>query len=618
MKRRIFISYRRAENQWAVGHLRERLFNEFGEQHVFFDQESILSGENWRQRLDTELARCSAVVMVFGAGWYGEQAEGRRIDDPNDMVRIELLAARRLDKPVVPVVIDETPPPNAATLPQELQFLLERQFRKLRPADSLDQQTDRLILDIRQVAFGKSLRRHYLMQALWVAAVALSLVWIARATQVVGAAEDAFARTVQLLMTARQPPLPKGYGVVEIDNNDYRELFGGRTPLDPEVMEIFVAALLRASREAQACRPDRPVGINIELAPGESGANDPRFDSLALSLRQLAGCRPVVLACPQSVESGEPAQSDQRWMTLLMQAGEGAGQPPVLASTRLDAALLRHSHGRIELGATVGDLAAGRTSAAAMHEAAECTCAWKTEAAERCQRDPTQGQAARSAAALDRASLVLPFEARRYAFSEALRELPQVAGEGVLLVGGGFGTLSRFAVPFLASTRDSGASAAMVHAYVARAAQQHGAQGGRLARVAVDIVVALGVSAALMALWGLIARYPDRYSRRALGYAGALALLVGIPLACLAVAAWWPGWLWVAAGAGTVSVVTCLRSAVSGYEVLLNQGVAWKSIPGLWQATVNERDRTSARIRLAVACLELLLMVLGLAALWWT
>ena len=115
MKLRIFVSYRRREDQWAVNHVRERLCAEFGSSNVFFDVESIDSGDDWKERLAREVAAASVVVMVYGRAWEGPQPDGpRRIDNPNDIVRFELLEAQRGNKHIIPVVIDEQPPPGTA------------------------------------------------------------------------------------------------------------------------------------------------------------------------------------------------------------------------------------------------------------------------------------------------------------------------------------------------------------------------------------------------------------------------------------------------------------------------------------------------------------------------
>ena len=118
MKGRLFISYRRAADAWAVGHLRVRLFDEFGADHVFFDIETIASGDLWLQRIQREIRDARAMVVVFGDHWYGRRPDGtRRIDDARDPVRMELLEARKAGVTLVPVMVDESPQPRAEDLP---------------------------------------------------------------------------------------------------------------------------------------------------------------------------------------------------------------------------------------------------------------------------------------------------------------------------------------------------------------------------------------------------------------------------------------------------------------------------------------------------------------------
>lgn len=626
MKRdKLFISYRRAEDQWAVGHLRERLYDEFGSERVFFDNDAIVWGEKWQESLRAALESSAAVVMVFGSGWYGRRGDGsRRIDEADDPVRNELLEAERLGTPVIPVMIDKEPQPTAADLPAELHFLLERQFRKLHAADSLDKQTDRLILDIRKVMFGRSLRGHFLKEALWIAAVSVAFVWLAQAAGLLGVADDAFSRTVQQLLASRSGGAPAGYAVIEVDDDDYRELFGGHAALDPEVMSIFVNALHAASQAQSSCSPDAPVGFSIELAPGEAGASDRRFVALARALRRLAACRPVVLACPQSVQTGEPPEGDRRWLRLLVDERAGQGAPVILASTRIDSAVLRYSRERLELGAVVGDLAARRRPMRDDIDNRQCACVWNEQWAGRCDDWQSAEGLAQRSRALDTRGIVVPFRAERRNFSEALLAANELAARPVLMVGAGFGTQGRFNVQGLSDFERAGASGAMVHAFLARSVSKtplaagKDAEGGlgKALGFGIDLLAAFGTSVMLMMCWRGIASYPHRYSVRALNYAGVAAVFIGVPVACIAVAMLEPRLLPVAMSVAAVGVVTSLRSAMSGFEVLLNSGVAWKSFAGLWSATVSGRDRRSARIRLAAACGEWLLVAAAALVVW--
>jgi|GEM_PF-5877988 len=615
MKGRLFISYRRAADAWAVGHLRERLFDEFGANHVFFDIETIASGDLWLQRIQREIRDARAMVVVFGDHWYGRRPDGtRRIDDASDPVRMELLEARKAGVTLVPVMVDESPQPRAEDLPEDLRFLLDHHFRRLRATDSLARQTDRLILDLRQVVYGTPLWRHYLQQALWVAAVCAAVALSLRAAGLSGAYHDTFARTVQDLRGNLSMGAPEGLAVVEVSDDEYRELFGGRVPLDPQVMSVVVSALERRSREAGSCAADRPVGINIDLAPGEALADDPQVAPLEQALRKLAACRPLVLACPQSVERGQALAIDRDWMRRL-----GADLPALrFASTLIDPTLLRPMAGRWELGRVVGDIAAGREPMRGS-AFAECACPADAEVMARCNAQAAALQPLRAA---DRSAVVAPFSTRGtgYTLSRALLNGPELAQAQMLLLGGGFGTQGRFAVTALPEAQDGGVSGTVVHTYLAELAR--GERFGpppAWAQLLADFTVAALVSTGLMLGWRAIAERAVRFSARATGYLGIALLSVGVPLACLAVATRWP-WLTLFAGnAALVALLTGARSAMSGFEVLLNGGVGWKSIPALAQALRTETsDRAGARLRLAMAVAEASMIVAACAAaLWW-
>ena len=614
MKGRLFISYRRAGDAWAVGHLRERLFDEFGADHVFFDTETLASGDLWLQRIQGEIRDARAMVVVFGDHWYGRRPDGsRRIDDADDPVRMELLEARKAGVTLVPVMVDESPQPRAEELPADLHFLLDHHFRRLRASDSLARQTDRLILDLRQVVYGTSLWRHYLQQALWVAAVAAAVALSLRMTGLTGAFHDTFGRTVQDLRGNLSMDAPEALAVVEVSDDEYRELFGGRVPLDPQVMSVVVTALERRSREAGTCADDRPVGINIDLAPGEALANDPQVATLEQALRTLAACRPLVLACPQSVERGQALAIDRDWMRRL-----GTDLPALrFASTSIDPTLLRPMAGRWELGMVVGDLAAGRPPMGGS-AFAECACPADADVMSRCH---AQAAALQPLRAPDRSALVAPFSTigTGYTLSRALLNGNELVAAQMLLLGGGFGTQGRFAVAALPEAQGGGVSGTVVHTYLAELArgQRFGPPPAWLQLLA-DFVVAAFVSAGLMLGWRAIAKRALRFSARAIGYLGIALLGVGVPLAGLALATRWPAITLLAGNAALVALLTGARSAMSGFEVLLNGGVGWKSISALARTLRTETsDRAGARLRLAMAVAEALMIAAACVAAVW-
>ena len=87
-----------------------------GEGTVFMDVESVAMGARWPDRIRAALAEAERVVVVIGRGWqYGR----RRIDDPDDWVRLEIsLALSDASKRVIPVLVDDAELPPAEVIPE--------------------------------------------------------------------------------------------------------------------------------------------------------------------------------------------------------------------------------------------------------------------------------------------------------------------------------------------------------------------------------------------------------------------------------------------------------------------------------------------------------------------
>ena len=66
-----------------------------GADNVFKDVDAIPLGRDFRRILQDAVARCDALLVVIGPRWLGETdaAGRRRVDDPEDWVRIEIETA---------------------------------------------------------------------------------------------------------------------------------------------------------------------------------------------------------------------------------------------------------------------------------------------------------------------------------------------------------------------------------------------------------------------------------------------------------------------------------------------------------------------------------------------
>lgn len=77
------------------------------------------------------------VLVLIGAAWLTAQDESgrRRLDDPEDWNRIEIEHALRSGRTLVPVLVDNTPMPATAQLPESLKALGRANAVKLRDDD---------------------------------------------------------------------------------------------------------------------------------------------------------------------------------------------------------------------------------------------------------------------------------------------------------------------------------------------------------------------------------------------------------------------------------------------------------------------------------------------------
>src|SRR5579863_6596472 len=91
----IFISYRRDDSEGEAGRLYDDLIRVFGADAVFMDVSDIHPGKDFRKAIDDNVARCAVLMAVIGPAWttIHDSAGVRRIDQPNDFVRLEISSA---------------------------------------------------------------------------------------------------------------------------------------------------------------------------------------------------------------------------------------------------------------------------------------------------------------------------------------------------------------------------------------------------------------------------------------------------------------------------------------------------------------------------------------------
>jgi hypothetical protein len=148
----IFISYRREETAGYAGRLYDRLSDRFGEDRVFMDVDSIAIGVDFTRAVIEAVSACNILLALIGQDWSAiTDSEGkRRIDNPDDFVRVEIETALQRDIRVVPVLVDGAVLPQADDLPPSLRPLTRRQALKLSHA-GFRSEISRLVAEVDKV-----------------------------------------------------------------------------------------------------------------------------------------------------------------------------------------------------------------------------------------------------------------------------------------------------------------------------------------------------------------------------------------------------------------------------------------------------------------------------------
>ena len=142
---KIFINYRRDDSRADSGRLYDRLVSRFPGK-VFRDVASLEPGVEWRDAIERVLGQADACIVVIGKDWLSITDAGgrRRLDNPRDTVRQELVVALERKMRVFPVLVGGAKMPDEAELPADLQSLCRRNALEITEQD-WDEGFDKLV-----------------------------------------------------------------------------------------------------------------------------------------------------------------------------------------------------------------------------------------------------------------------------------------------------------------------------------------------------------------------------------------------------------------------------------------------------------------------------------------
>jgi TIR domain len=129
----IFISYRREDSAGHTGRLFDRLSEHFGKDHVFMDIADIHPGLDFVEAIDRALGSCDAFVVVMGAQWatIADTTGRRRLENPEDFIRLEIARALQKNRRVIPALVQGAAMPSPQNLPADLRKLCRLQALEL-------------------------------------------------------------------------------------------------------------------------------------------------------------------------------------------------------------------------------------------------------------------------------------------------------------------------------------------------------------------------------------------------------------------------------------------------------------------------------------------------------
>jgi hypothetical protein len=124
----VFISYRRSDTSDITDRIFDCLRQRLGAESLFMDIDAIDIGVDFRTEISSAVSSCKVLLAVIGTNWLraADEQGRRRLDNPDDFVRLEIAAALERKIPVIPVLVHGVSMPAVEDLPEPLHELAFR------------------------------------------------------------------------------------------------------------------------------------------------------------------------------------------------------------------------------------------------------------------------------------------------------------------------------------------------------------------------------------------------------------------------------------------------------------------------------------------------------------
>ncbi len=123
-KRKIFMSYRRADSPDFVERIRDWFAWRYGRDSVFIDFDNIPPFSRFADHIRERVRECDVLVAIIGPQWLDLLRERLARPEEEDYVQIEIQQALELGKWIAPICIKGASVPRANELPQHLRGMM--------------------------------------------------------------------------------------------------------------------------------------------------------------------------------------------------------------------------------------------------------------------------------------------------------------------------------------------------------------------------------------------------------------------------------------------------------------------------------------------------------------
>ena len=130
----IVINYRRRDTGGYALFLHACLSQVFTAPRVFIDVDGQLSGRgDYEKTIFKKIEQCRVLLVLIGPNWLNAADEnGRRLFQPDDLVRREIDRALQQDKAVLPILVNGAHMPRPKQLPDCINLLPRMNAEQLR------------------------------------------------------------------------------------------------------------------------------------------------------------------------------------------------------------------------------------------------------------------------------------------------------------------------------------------------------------------------------------------------------------------------------------------------------------------------------------------------------